>query len=106
VIADPDQAIYGFRGAGASFTRFGADHPTARAVRLGRNYEGHQGRAAAGDRQGEGRPAGAGGYGAAAKVSDGDNWHPFGGGRNIETPGSERATILVAEIGVHYAARP
>jgi superfamily I DNA/RNA helicase len=37
VIADPDQAIYGFRGAGVSFTRFGADHPTARAVRLGRN---------------------------------------------------------------------
>jgi superfamily I DNA/RNA helicase len=32
VIADRDQAIYGFREAGASFTRFGADHPTARAL--------------------------------------------------------------------------
>jgi hypothetical protein len=39
-------------------------------------------------------------------MSDGDNWHPFDGGRNIGTPGSERGTILVAEIGVHYAARP
>jgi uncharacterized protein (TIGR00375 family) len=39
VIGDPDQAIYGFRGADAScFTRFATDHPDARAVRLGRNY--------------------------------------------------------------------
>src|SRR5205085_862264 len=39
VIGDRDQAIYGFRGADAScFARFGAEHPTARTVRLGRNY--------------------------------------------------------------------
>jgi uncharacterized protein (TIGR00375 family) len=39
VIGDPNQAIYGFRGAaGASFERFGQDFPTARTVRLGRNY--------------------------------------------------------------------
>jgi len=39
VIGDPDQAIYGFRGADAScFARFAADHPTARTVRLDRNY--------------------------------------------------------------------
>jgi uncharacterized protein (TIGR00375 family) len=39
VIGDPDQAIYGFRGADAScFERFGAQHPGAKAVRLGRNF--------------------------------------------------------------------
>jgi uncharacterized protein (TIGR00375 family) len=39
VIGDPDQAIYGFRGADAAcFARFAADHPGIRTVRLGRNY--------------------------------------------------------------------
>ena len=39
VIGDPDQAIYGFRGADAScFDRFRADHPDAKAIRLARNY--------------------------------------------------------------------
>jgi ATP-dependent DNA helicase UvrD/PcrA len=39
VIGDPDQAIYGFRGADAScFARFAAERPNARTVRLGRNY--------------------------------------------------------------------
>jgi DNA helicase-2/ATP-dependent DNA helicase PcrA len=39
VIGDPDQAIYGFRGADAScFERFRADHPDAKSVRLDRNY--------------------------------------------------------------------
>jgi uncharacterized protein (TIGR00375 family) len=39
VIGDPDQAIYGFRGADAScFDRFHADHPGAAMVRLRRNY--------------------------------------------------------------------
>jgi uncharacterized protein (TIGR00375 family) len=39
VIGDPDQAIYGFRGADAAcFTRFRQDFPSARTVRLGRNY--------------------------------------------------------------------
>jgi ATP-dependent DNA helicase UvrD/PcrA len=38
-IGDPDQAIYGFRGADASgFERFRQDHPAARRVRLARNY--------------------------------------------------------------------
>ncbi len=38
-IGDPDQAIYGFRGADAgSFARFEADYPSARLVQLGRNY--------------------------------------------------------------------
>jgi ATP-dependent DNA helicase UvrD/PcrA len=38
-IGDPDQAIYGFRGADAScFDRFRADHPAARVFALGRNY--------------------------------------------------------------------
>ena len=39
VIGDPDQAIYGFRGADSScFDRFRADHPDAKTVRLDRNY--------------------------------------------------------------------
>ena len=38
-IGDPDQAIYGFRGADPSFfARFSDDYPGARVVRLGRNY--------------------------------------------------------------------
>jgi DNA helicase-2/ATP-dependent DNA helicase PcrA len=39
VIGDPNQAIYGFRGADATcFARFAGDFPAARTVRLGRNY--------------------------------------------------------------------
>jgi DNA helicase-2/ATP-dependent DNA helicase PcrA len=39
VIGDPNQAIYGFRGADAScFDRFRHDYPTAKIVRLARNY--------------------------------------------------------------------
>ncbi|MBB5754375.1 UvrD-helicase domain-containing protein [Prosthecomicrobium pneumaticum] len=39
VIGDPNQAIYGFRGADAAcFARFAADFPAARTFRLGRNY--------------------------------------------------------------------
>lgn len=39
VIGDPNQAIYGFRGADAAcFSRFSQDFPTARTLRLGRNY--------------------------------------------------------------------
>jgi superfamily I DNA/RNA helicase len=38
-IGDPDQAIYGFRGSHVGFfLRFGKDFPTARTVRLTRNY--------------------------------------------------------------------
>jgi DNA helicase II / ATP-dependent DNA helicase PcrA len=38
-IGDPDQAIYGFRGADVGFfLRFGEDFPTAGTVRLTRNY--------------------------------------------------------------------
>jgi superfamily I DNA/RNA helicase len=38
-IGDPNQAIYGFRGADAScFDRFRQDYPAARSVRLARNY--------------------------------------------------------------------
>ncbi len=38
-IGDPDQAIYGFRGADAAcFARFRADHPAARTIVLRRNY--------------------------------------------------------------------
>jgi len=38
-IGDPDQAIYGFRGADAScFARLLADYPAARLVHLGTNY--------------------------------------------------------------------
>ena len=38
-IGDPNQAIYGFRGADATcFTRFGQDLPGTRTLRLGRNY--------------------------------------------------------------------
>jgi uncharacterized protein (TIGR00375 family) len=39
VIGDPNQAIYGFRGADAAcFSRFAADYPGAAVVRLQRNY--------------------------------------------------------------------
>jgi len=39
VIGDPNQAIYGFRGATAGcFTRFRQDFPSARTMRLKRNY--------------------------------------------------------------------
>ena len=39
VIGDPDQAIYGFRGADAAcFDRFRAQHPAVAAVHLRRNY--------------------------------------------------------------------
>jgi DNA helicase II / ATP-dependent DNA helicase PcrA len=39
VIGDPNQAIYGFRGADAScFDRFKHDHPAAKLVELRRNY--------------------------------------------------------------------
>ncbi|HXW19467.1 MAG TPA: ATP-dependent helicase, partial [Roseiarcus sp.] len=39
VIGDPDQAIYGFRGASADcFCRFVEDFPAAQVLRLGRNY--------------------------------------------------------------------
>jgi len=39
VIGDPNQAIYGFRGANAAcFSHFERDFPMARTVRLGRNY--------------------------------------------------------------------
>nr|WP_284701309.1 UvrD-helicase domain-containing protein [Rhodoplanes tepidamans] len=39
VIGDPDQAIYGFRGADAAcFARFARDFPAARTLRLARNY--------------------------------------------------------------------
>jgi superfamily I DNA/RNA helicase/PHP family Zn ribbon phosphoesterase len=39
VIGDPDQAIYGFRGADVGFfLRFQEDFPTARRVELARNY--------------------------------------------------------------------
>ncbi|CAH1658902.1 MULTISPECIES: UvrD-helicase domain-containing protein [unclassified Chelatococcus] len=39
VIGDPDQAIYSFRGADAGcFARFLYDFPSARTLRLGRNY--------------------------------------------------------------------
>lgn len=38
-IGDPDQSIYGFRGARVElFHRFREDYPSARVVRLGRNY--------------------------------------------------------------------
>ncbi len=38
-IGDPDQAIYGFRGADVGiFGRFGSDYPGARTVELTRNY--------------------------------------------------------------------
>ncbi len=38
-IGDPDQAIYGFRGADVGFfLRFQADYPRARVVQLARNY--------------------------------------------------------------------
>ena len=42
-IGDPDQAIYGFRGADVGyFQRFGEDFPNARTVRLTRNYRSTQ----------------------------------------------------------------
>ena len=38
-IGDPDQAVYGFRGADVRFfSEFRRDHPGARVVRLARNY--------------------------------------------------------------------
>ena len=43
VIGDPDQAIYGFRGSDVRyFERFAKDYPSARIVRLERNYRSTQ----------------------------------------------------------------
>jgi len=43
VIGDPDQAIYGFRGADPlSFQRFRDDYPTVRTIVLARNYRSTQ----------------------------------------------------------------
>lgn len=43
VIGDPDQAIYGFRGASSSFfTSFSKDFPNAKALQLERNYRSAQ----------------------------------------------------------------
>jgi len=43
VIGDPDQAIYGFRGAGVKFFKhFTQDFPQARSIRLVRNYRSAQ----------------------------------------------------------------
>jgi len=43
VIGDPDQAIYGFRGASRRyFTRFATDFPNAKTIRLYRNYRSAQ----------------------------------------------------------------
>ena len=42
VIGDPDQAIYGFRGASpAYFEQLASDYPTTRVLHLGRNYRSH-----------------------------------------------------------------
>lgn len=39
VIGDPDQSIYGFRGADAAcFSRFAEDYPGSRTIHLNRNY--------------------------------------------------------------------
>lgn len=39
VIGDPNQAIYGFRGADATcFARFASDYPSARTLKLANNY--------------------------------------------------------------------
>ena len=44
VIGDPDQAIYGFRGADPRyFLAFTDEYPGAQRVRLSRNYRSHQG---------------------------------------------------------------
>ncbi len=44
VIGDPDQAIYGFRGADVGFfLRFSADYPAAKTVLLTRNYRSRPG---------------------------------------------------------------
>ncbi len=56
-IGDPDQAIYGFRGADATcFDRFARDFPHGRTVRLGRNYR-SSGTIVAGSAAIVGRPA-------------------------------------------------
>ncbi|NVM21808.1 MAG: UvrD-helicase domain-containing protein [Desulfobacterales bacterium] len=58
VIGDPDQAIYGFRGADVQyFHRFCDDYPTARTIRLNRNYRSTETiLRASGQVMGDGRP--------------------------------------------------
>jgi superfamily I DNA/RNA helicase len=90
VIGDPDQAIYGFRGADVGFfLRFGRDYPGARTVALTRNYRSspvivsgamqavapttlvpdRRLHAVAGDEGGMGRWAGAGPGAAAGRIT-------------------------------------
>ena len=79
VIGDPDQAIYGFRGADPGFfARLGQDFPDLRERRLERNYRSAPGVAAAARAviAGGSRPADASDGGAASRAVIGGQWRP------------------------------
>ena len=107
VIGDPDQAIYGFRGADPGFfARLGQDFPDLRAHRLDRNYRSAPGVIAAsraviagGSPPGDVSDGGAasraatGGHGRPSPGSDGDATPPGPCIRLVEA-GSEQAEAI------------
>jgi DNA helicase-2/ATP-dependent DNA helicase PcrA len=127
VIGDPDQAIYGFRGADVSFfLRFGQDYPGARTVQLTRNYRsspaivagalqavapstlvpGRILQAVAAEGGGDGaRPGGARGSGAGPAGADRSGAGPGGAGRSGGWDGAgQDVAAAAARIMVYEAA--
>ena len=89
VIGDPDQAIYGFRGADPGFfARLGQDFPDLRAHRLDRNYRSVPGVVAASRAviAGGSPPAGVSDDGAASRAVIGGHGRPAPGSDGGATP--------------------
>ena len=86
VIGDPDQAIYGFRGADPGFfTRLGQDFPDLRTHRLERNYRSAPGVVAASRAVIAGGSPPGDGSGAASRAVIG-HWRPAPGSDGGATP--------------------
>ena len=89
VIGDPDQAIYGFRGADPGFfARLGQDYPDLSRHRLDRNYRSAPGVVAASRAviAGSSPPAEVGDAGAASRAVIGGHGRPAPGGDADATP--------------------